>query len=172
MTIARYFLCVVAACAATVALALNLPANDQQENHMKKSVTYLNLLRHTPFFTRLSTPQLKWVIAHSTEWEAEAGMEVSNRAGADEYLWVLLDGGWQVEQGGHVFKAGHADAAKWYGGTKAALLPPDSRLVANQHSFVMRIRTADFEEMLRQRFDFDEHLRAGEAFYEAELTSM
>jgi hypothetical protein len=160
MTVARYLLSIVAA----IGLVFNLPAN-HSENHMKKSVTFLHLLRNTPFFTRLHTEQLKWVIAHSTEWEVEAGTEVSNRLDASEYIWVLLDGGWQVEQGGQVFKAGHADPAKWYGGPQAALLPADSRLIANQHSFVMRIRSADFDDMLKQHFDFEEHLRAGEAFY-------
>jgi hypothetical protein len=86
--------------------------------------------------------------------------------GADN-LWVLLDGGWQVEQGGKGYPADHADPAKWYGGAQAALLPADSRLVANQHSYVMRIARADFEQMLQQRFAFDAHLRQGEAFYAA-----
>jgi hypothetical protein len=138
-----------------------------QEPHMKKSVTYLYLLKKTPFFTRLDTPQLQWVIAHSSEWEVQAGMEVSNRLDANDNIWILLDGGWQVEQGGQVLKAGHADAAKWYGGQHVALPPPDSRLIANQHSYVMRIARADFEEMLQRRFDFTVHLQQGQAFYGA-----
>ncbi len=165
MSITKYLLSGLAACAATVALAFKLPDAANPENHMKQSVTYLHLLKNTPFFTRLDKAQLKWVIAHSSEWEAEAGMEISNRLDASQYLWVLLDGGWQVEQGGHIYLAGHADPAKWYGGAQAALLPPDSRLVAKQHSYVMRIARADFDEMLRQQFNFDEHLRAGEVFY-------
>jgi hypothetical protein len=169
MSITRYILSGFAACVATVALAFGLPPSEpaSQGKTMKQSVTYLHLLKNTPFFTRLDKAQLKWVIAHSTEWEAEAGMEVSNRLDAAGNLWVLLDGGWQVEQGGRSYAAGHADPAKWYGGAQAVLLPPDSRLVANQHSYVMRIARADFDEMLRQGFDFDAHLRAGEAFYSA-----
>jgi hypothetical protein len=116
-------------------------------------------------FTRLDKSQLQWVIAHSSEWEAQAGMEVSNRLDANDNIWILLDGGWQVEQGGQVLMAGHADAAKWYGGQHVALLPPDSRLIANQHSYVMRIARTDFDEMLKRRFDFTPHLQQGEAFY-------
>ena len=36
---------------------------------MEPSVTYLHLLKHTPFFTNLTTAQLRWVIDHSREWE-------------------------------------------------------------------------------------------------------
>nr|WP_315252844.1 hypothetical protein [uncultured Duganella sp.] len=158
MTIVRYLL------AAALAIAIS-GCTTPQEPHMKQSVTYLHLLKKTPFFTRLDKDQLRWVIAHSTEWEAQAGMEVSNRLDANDHIWILLDGGWQVEQGGQVLKAGHADAAKWYGGQHVALLPPDSRLIANQHSYVMRIARADFEEMLKRRFDFTAHLQQGEAFY-------
>jgi hypothetical protein len=163
MNVAKYLTAAIAAGAATIAIAMGIQPQDQ--THMKKSVTYLHLLKKTPFFTRLDKRQLKWVIDHSSEWEAQAGMEVSNRLDANDHIWVLLDGGWQVEQGGQVLKAGHADPAKWYGGRHVALLPADSRLIANQHSYVMRIARADFDEMLGRQFDFAEHLRQGEAFY-------
>jgi hypothetical protein len=163
MHAAKYLTAAIAAGAATIAIAMGV--QPREPGQMKKSVTYPHLLKKTPFFTALDKSQLKWVIEHSTEWEAQAGMEVSNRLDANEHIWVLLDGGWQVEQGGKVLKAGHADPAKWYGGRQVALLPADSRLIANQHSYVMRISRVDFEEMLSRRFDFAEHLRQGEAFY-------
>jgi hypothetical protein len=159
MNIARYLL--------AAAFAIAVGGCTTQEPHMKQSVTYLHLLKKTPFFTGLDKRQLQWVIDHSTEWEAQAGMEVSNRLDANDHIWILLDGGWQIEQGGQVLKAGHADAAKWYGGEHVALLPPDSRLIASQHSYVMRIARADFEAMLARRFDFTQHLAQGEAFYGA-----
>lgn len=166
MNAAKYMIAAAAAGAATIAIAMGVSADDPaRQKQMKQSVTYLHLLKKTPFFTRLDKAQLKWVIDHSTEWEAQAGMEVSNRLDANDHLWVLLDGGWQVEQGGRVLKAGHADPAKWYGGLRVELLPPDSRLIANQHSYAMRIARADFEEMRRRRFDFAEHLQQGVAFY-------
>lgn len=167
MSFARQLFASAAAGLTTAALALGLPlhAPSIEGSQMKKSVTYLHLLRKTPFFTALSKPQLQWVIDHSTEWEAKAGMEVSNRADAAEHIWVLLDGGWQVEQGGKTVAAGHADAAKWYGGVQPELLPADSRLVANGHSYVMRIRRADFNDMLERQFDFAAHLQQGLAFY-------
>jgi hypothetical protein len=157
MKFARYLL--------SITLASFLSGCTAQEPQMKQSVTYLHLLKETPFFTRLDKSQLKWVIAHSTEWEAPAGMEVSNRLDANGHLWILLDGGWQVEQGGRVYKSGHADAAKWYGGEYAELLPSDSRLVTNQHSYVMQIARTDFNEMLKLGFDFSEHLQEGKLFY-------
>jgi hypothetical protein len=161
----KYVLAAIAATAVAACAAMGLVHQPVEGNQMKQSVTYLHLLRKTPFFTALDRSQLKWVIDHSTEWEVGAGVEISNRLDGTGYLWVLLDGGWQVEQGGKVYPAGHADPAKWYGGAQAALLPSDSRLVANQHSYVMRIARADFEQMLQQRFAFDAHLRQGEAFY-------
>ncbi|NYE63400.1 hypothetical protein FHW58_004630 [Duganella sp. 1224] len=159
MNIARYLLSAV--------LTLLPGGCTTQEPHLKQSVTYLHLLRKTPFFTRLDKSQLQWVIDHSTEWEATAGMEISNRRDADDHLWILLDGGWQIEQGGQVLKAGHADPAKWYGGPYAGLLPADSRLVVNQHSYVMRIKRADVDDMLQRGFDFTPHLQQGQAFYGA-----
>lgn len=157
MNIARYLLSAV--------LTFVLGGCTAQEPHMKQSVTYLHLLKKTPFFTALDQPQLQWVIDHSTEWEAAAGMEVSNRRDANDYLWILLDGCWQIEQGGQVLKAGHADPAKWYGGPYADLLPDDSRLRTNQHSYVMRIKRADFDGMLQRGFNFHTHLQQGQAFY-------
>lgn len=159
MNLARYLLSAV--------LVFLLGGCSAQEPHMKQSVTYLHLLTKTPFFTRLDKSQLQWVIDHSTEWEASAGMEVSNRRDASDHIWILLDGGWQIEQGGQVFKAGHADPAKWYGGPYAKLLPDDSRLVTNQHSYVMRIGRVDFEAMLQRGFNFTGHLQQGRDFYSA-----
>jgi hypothetical protein len=163
MKFARYLIASVAGGVASAFIAMS--GCTAQAPHMKKSVTYLHLLKSTPFFTELDPRQLKWVIDHSTEWEAHAGTEVSNRMKASDYIWILLDGGWQVEQGGKVLKAGHADPAKWYGGEHIELLPPDSRLIANQHSYVMRIQHGDFKEMVKLGFNFTEHLQQGEAFY-------
>jgi len=132
---------------------------------MKQSITYLHLLRHTPFFTALTTGQLKYVIAHSTEWEAAAGQEVSNGVQASDDMWVLLDGGWQVELEGRVAASGHDSPGKWYGGVLSALPPQDSRLVTSQHSYVMRIARRDLEQMLSLGFPFGRHLQQGAAFY-------
>lgn len=164
----KYLISALASGAALVALAFGLPragVTSIEGNKMKQSVTYLYLLAKTPFFTRLDRDQLKWVIAHSTEWEADAGTEISNRIDAAEHVWVLLDGGWQLEQGGRIYEAGHADAAKWYGGAQAEFLPSNSRLIANKHSYIMRIRSADFDKMQQMNFDFTEHLRQGMNFY-------
>jgi hypothetical protein len=155
-------LATVAAVAAAVAFCLSACA---EEKGMKQSVTYLHLLRHTPFFTALSKEQLQYVIAHSTEWEARAGQEISNGAEASDFMWVLLDGGWQVEQAGRVSASGHSSPGKWYGGVPSAMPPADSRLVANQHSYVMRIARRDLEQMLADGFDFGSHLQQGAGFY-------
>lgn len=168
MKFANYLLAIVTASATSLVIAFGIQQpTTPAGNHMKQSTTYLHLLKKTPFFTSLDKSQLKWVIAHSTEWEAQAGMQISDKAQADAYVWILLDGGWQIEQKGAVLKAGHADPAKWYGGKGAGLLPADSRLVANQHSYVMRIARTDFDAMLANNFNFTEHLREGEAFYRA-----
>jgi signal-transduction protein with cAMP-binding, CBS, and nucleotidyltransferase domain len=166
MSLTKYLYAALAAgLAATVIVAGVSNAANKKDLPMKQSVTYLHLLTKTPFFTSLDKAQLKWVIAHSTEWEVQPGTEISNQQNANLYMWVLLDGGWQVEQGGQVLKAGHADAAKWYGGVRPELLPADSRLVVTEHSYVMRIARPDFDEMLSKKFDFSRHLIQGTAFY-------
>jgi hypothetical protein len=129
---------------------------------MHASTTYLYLLRNTPFFTSLSKPQLRWVIDHSHEWEAKAGITVTDCADTSGDYWVLLDGGWQLESGGRQFPAGHADAGKWFS-TKE--VQGRCRLVATEHSYVMQIKRADMALMLADGFAFDVHLNAGHAYY-------
>jgi hypothetical protein len=135
---------------------------------MKPSVTYLHLLKHTPFFTGLTTDQLRWVIAHSHEWEAQAGTVVaqcndSAATAEDQAMWILLDGGWQVEVGPHAFPADHAGAGKWF--SAAAASGTACRLVTTEHSYVMKIERADFDAMLAQGFAFGTHLDAGRRYY-------
>lgn len=161
-----YLLTILGAIGAVVNAAAGRVAAPEAQCQMKQSVTYVHLLRKTPFFTRLDRAQLKWVVRHSTEWEVAAGTTISDRASAGDFVWVLLDGGWQIEQAGNIYRAGHADPAKWYGAPAAMLLSSDSRLVVGQHSYVMRIRRADFEEMTSKNFDFTRHLDEGRAFYQ------
>jgi hypothetical protein len=40
-----------------------------------------------------------------------------------------------------------------------------SRLMASADSYVMEIRLEDFNQMIRQGFDFDRHLLRGVQFY-------
>jgi len=136
-----------------------------QPAQAKPSITYLNLLAKTPFFVGLSSEQLQWVIDHSREWSVPAGAEISSSALGPDNFWVLLDGGWQVEHGGKTAKAGHADAAKWYGGAAMNTLGKTSRLVATAASYVMNIRQADLDEMRRRGFPIEPQLQSGLAFY-------
>lgn len=133
----------------------------------KPSVTYLKPLAKTPFFAGLSPEQLQWVIDHSREWSVVAGSVVSTSALGPDNFWVLLDGGWQVEQGTTVVRAGHADPAKWYGGTDLhALKLADTRLVATATGYVMNIRQADLDDMRKRGFmPFESHLTDGLGFY-------
>lgn len=138
---------------------------------MKESVTWLHLLRHTPFFTELNKQQLRWVIDHSKEWEVQPGTVIATvevgQALADD-MWILLDGGWQLETCGRLYPAGHSDPAKWYSALDVA---NPSRLVTTQKSFVMRIKRSDMNEMLRQGFAFNAHLQSGMEFYRAVFQS-
>lgn len=130
---------------------------------MKPSVTYLHLLRKTPFFTALNKEQLRWTIDHSREWEAQPGtVVVDGGVGVDEDIWVLLDGGWQVEANGKTYPAGHADAGKWFSG---AMAQGEYKLRTTEHSYVMKITRADLADMLTRGFAFDAHLDAGRAYY-------
>ncbi len=136
-----------------------------QDSRMKPSVTYLRLLRHTPFFTELNDEQLKWVIDNSREWDAPAGTVIeSHVAGVSTSadIWILLDGGWQVETPTAVYAAGNGAPGKWY---SAAQTPPNNRLVTTRRSYVMRIKAAELQVMLAQHFAFDTHLAVGRAWY-------
>ncbi|NPT45751.1 hypothetical protein GNZ12_31415 [Paraburkholderia sp. 1N] len=139
-----------------------------RSTEMKPSVTYLHLLKHTPFFTSLTTEQLRWVISHSHEWEAQPGTVVAQCDGSahgaanNQGMWILLDGGWQIEYGKQSYPAGHADAGKWF---STAVTDQACRLVTTEHSYVMKIERADFDAMLEQGFAFDEHLDAGRRYY-------
>jgi hypothetical protein len=131
---------------------------------MQASTTYLYLLRNTPFFTRLSKPQLRWVIDHSREWEAKPGTTVTDCADASGDYWVLLDGGWQVDYDGKRFPAGHADAGKWFSAKEGR---GTCQLVTTEHCYVMQIWQADMVTMLADGFAFDAHLDAGHSYYDS-----
>jgi hypothetical protein len=140
---------------------------------MEPSVTYLHLLKHTPFFTSLTTAQLRWVIGHSHEWEARAGTVVaqcndSATGTRDQAMWILLDGGWQIESAGHAYPADHASAGKWF---SAAVTDRSCRVVTTEHSYVMKIERADFDAMLAQGFAFGPHVDAGRRYYSELFTA-
>lgn len=135
---------------------------------MKPSITYLHLLRHTPFFTSLSTGQLQWVIDHSQEWAAEPGAVIAkadqNATSATDY-WILLDGGWRIEHDGSAFPSGHADPGKWFNASQA--LGANCALVTTESSYVMRITEADMDTMLEKGFAFGHHLYDGKKYYDS-----
>ena len=47
-------------------------------------------------------------------------------------MWILLDGGWQIEAGGHAYPADHASAGKWFSAAvttgHAASSPPNTAM--------------------------------------------
>jgi hypothetical protein len=143
----------------------------QESKTMKASTTYLYLLRKTPFFTRLNTEQLRWTISHSREWEAQAGTVIVDCASGRQEgdFWILLDGGWQVEHDGQTYPAGHADAGKWF---SASETQGSCRLVATEHSYVMKITRADMNDMVSRGFAFDAHLQQGRAYYQAMFSAV
>jgi hypothetical protein len=132
---------------------------------MKASTTYLYLLRKTPFFTALTGVQLRWVINHSLEWEAQAGTTIDDCPEPSADLWILLDGRWQVEHDGRTWSSGHADPGKWFSSREAGTAPGACRVVTTEHSYVMRISRADFDAMIGQGFAFQPHIKDGEAYY-------
>jgi len=139
-----------------------------QEMTMKPSITYLHLLRHTPFFTSLSTEQLQWVIDHSQEWAAEPGAVIAkadqNATSAPDY-WILLDGGWQIEHDGRVYPSGHAAPGKWFNIRQAQ--GANSALITTESSYVMRITEANMNTMLEKGFAIGRHLNDGEKYYDS-----
>ena len=160
---------VLVPCAAALLVAActrfgNAPSNGLM---MKPSVTYIRLLRQTPFFTALDDEQLRWTIAHSHEWEAEAGATVATcggeAAGSDDSYWILLDGHWQIEENSHEHVSGHADPGKWF---SASAVGGACRLVTIEHSYVMKIERQDMDVMLARGFAFHAHLRVGHAYYD------
>lgn len=135
---------------------------------MKPSVTYLHLLRHTPFFTALTKEQLQWVIDHSREWSADKGAVIARcdaTGTTDKNYWILLDGGWQLEHDGRTFPSSHADPGKWFNTHEAH--GADCSLIATEHSYVMRITAANMQQMLDQGFAFGRHLDDGHVYYDS-----
>lgn len=132
---------------------------------MKPSITYLYLLRQTPFFTDLNTDQLRWVIQHSREWEAEPGQVIvsSSHLGDATGYWILLDGGWALTYQGRSHASEHDAPGKWF--NQSQLDPQAFALVANDHSYVLHITTQDMDDMLGKGFNFQRHLDAGKRFY-------
>jgi hypothetical protein len=131
-------------------------------NNMHASTTYLYLLKSTPFFTRLTGPQLRWVIANSHEWEAAPGTVIVDCAESSDAIWILLDGGWQIDHDGKHFPAGHADPGKWFSALQGH---GACKLVTNEHSYVMKIERSAMDSMLAQGFEFGAHLESGHAYY-------
>jgi hypothetical protein len=132
---------------------------------MSASVTYLHLLAKVPFFQALSRDQLQWVIDHSREWAAAPGAEIATSTRGADRFWVLLDGGWRVEQGDRRVDAGHAAAAKWYGGRDMLALGGSTRLVATARSYVIEMAQAELDQMVRNGYAIGAHLQSGLAFY-------
>lgn len=137
-----------------------------QEMTMKPSITYLHLLRHTPFFTALSADQLRWVIDHSREWETEAGSVIAKNdqtgTSAADY-WILLDGQWRLHYDGNTYPSGHAAPGKWFNIREAQ--GAHCALITTEHSYVMRISEADMNAMFKEGFAFDSHLEDGRKYY-------
>jgi hypothetical protein len=140
---------------------------EQESKTMKASTTYLYLLRNTPFFTGLDTEQLRWTINHSREWEAEADTVVTQNPDSSGDVWVLLDGAWQLEYDGHHYPSRHADPGKWFSAKLADEAQGGWRLVATEHSYVMKISRAEFDAMLQRGFAFEVHLDEGYRYYVA-----
>ena len=117
---------------------------------MTPAVTYLHLLRHTPFFTSLNTAQLKWVIRHSEEWAVTTGGVIATHKGEPDY-WILLDGDWQLSCDQKSYPSKHDDAGKWF---NSNLVNKGCELIVTSPSYVMRIRAEDMQSMLSNGFDF------------------
>ena len=158
---------VIGAAALLIAACTHLGNASSKGIMMKPSVTYLRLLRHTPFFTALDDEQLRWAIGHSHEWEADAGATVATcgaeTTGSDDSYWILLDGHWQLEENGRNHVSGHGDPGKWF---SASAVRGGCRLVTTEHSYVMRIERKDMDAMLARGFAFVSHLRMGQAYYD------
>lgn len=131
----------------------------------KPSVTLLHLLRRTPFFVGLDDTQLQWAIDHSREWSVPAGSEISAQTPGPDHVWILLDGGWQVDRGGRVERAGNADPAKWFGGAELHALGPPGRLVATSASYVMVMRWSDLQTLRARNPPIDKQLQDGLRHY-------
>ena len=139
---------------------------------MRPSITYLHLLRHTPFFTALSDQQLQWVIDHSREWQAHGGELITSCSDgkvASKDYWVLLDGGWALEYNGRSFPSGHAGPGKWFSADMAEGASCEMRATAP--SYVIQIAAADMHDMLAKGFAFDTHLDSGQTYYQAIFSS-
>ena len=137
--------------------------NLSDERPMRPSITFLHLLRHTPFFTKLETDQLQWVIDHSREWEVKSGTTILSDQKTKNGYWILLDGAWNLEIKGQSFPFRHGDPGKWF--NSAFVGSNVFKLSTTDHSYIMEISDSDMKEMLDKGFRFDNHLVSGKNFY-------
>ncbi|MGJ8645671.1 MAG: hypothetical protein ACSHXJ_02180 [Marinomonas colpomeniae] len=124
---------------------------------MTPSVTYLYLLRHTPFFTELDTQQLRWVIGHSEEWKVQTGGVITTSQHETDY-WILLDGGWRLSCDDKNHPSRHDEAGKWF---NPSITNKQCELTATSPSHVMRIKSPVMHEMINRGFTFKHHLETG-----------
>lgn len=117
---------------------------------MQPSVTYLHLLRHTPFFKRLNNTQLRWVIRHSKEWKIDKDGVIATNQSTPDY-WLLLDGSWQLICQQQNFSTEKFHTKVWFHSSEIQL---PCELVATSPSFVMRIQHDDMQIMLENDFPF------------------
>lgn len=118
---------------------------------MQPSVTYLYLLRHTAFFKKLNTAQLRWVIDHSQEWKIDKGGVIATNKSKPDY-WLLLDGSWQLSCQQQNFTPKQGDTNTWFH-SNVTQLPCE--LVATSSSFIMRIQQNEMKIMLENNFPFE-----------------
>lgn len=122
-------------------------------------------LRQVPFFAELNDQQLQWVVNHSRQWQTPRGAVLESRVTGvpvSSDVWVLLNGGWQVDTQADSHPSGNESPGKWY---SSAQTHGDNRLVTSRQSNVMRIRATDMEKMLAQNFPFSKHFIAGRTWY-------
>jgi len=129
---------------------------------MKAVATYIFLLRNAPFFSRLSTSQLRWVVQHSKEWKVSKGSVIEVCVPATvpvTYYWILLDGEWALEQDGAVALAKPSDPRNWF--TRSVHNGGSCRLTMVGPGYVMKITRADMQMMLTNGFHFNSPLPDG-----------
>lgn len=141
---------------------------------MRPTITYFQLLRHSPFFKDLTGKQLTFVIDNSNEWAVDEGGAISLCDGEGlekDVYWILLDGQWAVTYSRASYASTNNDSGKWFQTStlKNAGLPSQMscKLIMEKSGYVMKITKETMTYMRDNNFNITSHLQIGQQYYEA-----
>ncbi|RBP47836.1 hypothetical protein DES53_101636 [Roseimicrobium gellanilyticum] len=135
------------------------------QGYIEPCRTFIPLLALTPFFMRLESEQLMWVMDNSQEWMAGSETPIVSNHDAGRSIWILVDGSWRVEYERQHFTATRSDAGCWFGSEEMPAFKGRVRLVTTSPSYILNMTNESLREMLELGFDIRKNLDRGIQYY-------